>query len=411
LKTTKQSIKLTRPQSSVFVAQDRFRVLVCGRRFGKTFLAMTWLIHNALKFGGVHWYVAPSYVMAKSIAWRMLKELAGAQLKTKNESELYVEFANGGVLQLKGSENRDSLRGASLRSLVLDEFAYMAQETWTEVLRPATADQLAPVMFISTPSGWNWAKELYDYACDPKNQGWRAWQYTTIQGGNVSAEEVEAARRELPERIFRQEFEASFETLANRVYSSFDRSRHLRSDLARIQDVAELHIGMDFNVDPMTAVVGVKAGDQLHIVDEIVLPDSHTQEMASEIARRYPKHKIIMYPDPSGRARKTSARGKTDFSLLTDAGFRVVAPRQAPAIMDRVNEVQAAFVSGNNSTRLYVHPDCKELVRGLEGQTFRNGMPDKTSGLDHQLDALGYLVHGVLPLRRDIIFTGIGSAM
>jgi hypothetical protein len=403
-------VVLTRPQSRVWNAQCRFRTVVCGRRFGKTFLALTWLLSRAMSIPGQHWYAAPTYVAAKSIAWRLAKELAGNRYVKSNESELYLEFRNGGILSLKGAEKYDALRGNSLASLVLDEFAYMRQEVWTEVLRPATADRLAPVIFITSPAGWNWAKDLYDYAVSGKSKDWQGFTFTTAEGGNVSQEEIEAARNELPASTFRQEFLASFETLANRVYSNFDRFSNVDADLAQPTDARELLIGMDFNVDPMCAIVGVKVADQVHIVDEIKLPNSNTQEMAAEIKRRYPKHKIKVFPDPSGRARKTSAGGQTDFTLLTQAGFSVIAPRKAPPVRDRINQVQAALKNANGLSRLFFAPHCTEIIRGMEGQTWVNGEPDKSGGLDHMNDALGYLIHSVMPLRT-FAMKGVGSAV
>jgi len=388
-------------------------VLVCGRRFGKTFLALTWLAHNAMRDGGLHYYVAPSYVMAKQIAWRLLKELVGDYVVSKNEADLLVEFKNGGIVQLKGAENRDSLRGVSLSSACLDEFAFTAHEVWSEVIRPATSDRQAPVLFITSPAGWNWAKDLYDYAMTGGDKNWKAWTFTTADGGNVKQEEIESARRELPERTFKQEYLASFETLSNRVYSNFDRLAHVIADTASADDAKELYIGVDFNVDPMSAAVGIKVADQLHIVDEICLPNSNTQEMAAEIQRRYSKHTIRAYPDPAGRARKTSAAGGvTDFTLLHQAGFRVTAPKRHPAVADRINEVQALLQNASGERRLFVHPRCKELIKGLDGMTYKQGqsVPDKSLGLDHITDALGYLVHSEFPINKPVTRIDVGWA-
>lgn len=407
------SIRLTPPQSEVWAGDTRFKVLVCGRRFGKTFLAVTWLMRNALRDGGLHYYIAPSYVMAKQIAWRLLKQLAGAQAVKINEADLLIEFRNGGILQLKGAENRDSLRGVSLSSCVLDEFAFMSQEVWSEVIRPATSDRQAPVMFITSPAGWNWAKDIYDYARSGDDPNWQAWTFTTADGGNVKQEEIEAARRELPEKTFLQEYMASFETLSNRVYSYFDRVQSVRSDLASINDCSELYIGIDFNVDPISAVVGVKVADQLHIVDEILIRNSNTTELAEEIRRRYPKHRIRAYPDPAGRARKTSAAGGvTDFTILQKAGFAVIAPNAHPAVADRINEVQAMLKNASGERRLFIHPRCKETIRGLDGMTYKAGtsQPDKTLGLDHIADALGYLVHSEFPIVNAALSLKLGFA-
>lgn len=402
-------IKLTKPQTKVWKGDARFKVLVCGRRFGKTFLALTWLIHNAMKDGGLHYYVAPTYVAAKSIAWRLLKELVGDRVAYKNEAELLVEFPNGGVVQLKGAEKRDGLRGVSLSSACLDEFAFMAPEVWGEVIRPATSDRQAPVLFITSPAGWNWAKDLFDYAGSGKDGNWLAWQFTTADGGNVLPEEIEAAKRELPERTFRQEYLASFETLSNRVYSYFDRLANVTEKMPKADEHAELYVGIDFNVNPISAVVAIKAVDQLHVIDEVVIPNSNTTELAAEIKRRYPSHKIRAYPDPSGKARKTSAiGGVTDFTILEQAGFRVIAPKKAPAVSDRINEAQAMLCNTNGDRRLFVHPRCAELIKGLDGMTYKQGTsePDKSLGLDHVTDALGYLVHSEFPIRPKLASVG-----
>lgn len=407
-------IELTKPQAVVWSGKTRFKVLVCGRRFGKTFLAIVWLLFMAAQKKGLYYYVAPSYVMAKSIAWRLLKEIAQDHYQAKNESELFVELKNGSIIQLRGAENRDALRGVSLSACVLDEFAFMEHEVWSEVIRPATSDQKAPVLFITSPAGWNWAKDLYDYAISETDENWQAWTFTTAEGGNVDAEEIEAAKRELPERTFKQEYLASFETLSNRVYSNFDRKMHVSPDVASIEDFAELYIGMDFNVTPMSCVIGVKVSDQLHIVDEIAIENSNTTEMSHEIKRRYPKHRIRVYPDPAGRARKTSAAGGvTDFSILEQQGFNVIAPRKHPAIADRINEVQAMLVNANGDMRMFIHPKCKELIKCLDGQTYKKdtSQPDKSLGLDHLPDALGYLIHSEFPIIRPVTNISIGMVV
>jgi hypothetical protein len=399
------TIRLTKPQTRVWKSRARFKIISAGRRFGKSYLALTWLVNNALTLGGLNYYIAPSYVMGKQIAWRLLKELFGDHIKTKNESELFVEFENGSIVQIKGADNRDSLRGVSLSSVCLDEASFMVQEVWTEVIRPATSDKQAPVLFISSPSGWNWFKELYDYASLGEDINWQAWTFTTADGGNVKPEEIEAAKRELPIKTFNQEYLASFETLSNRVYSNFDRMHNVAESDPDLNDFPDLYIGIDFNVNPMSAIVGVKSADQLFLLDEIILPNSNTTELSAEIKRRYPKHKIRVYPDPSGRARKTSAAGGiTDFAILEQNGFSVIAPRAHPPVADRINEVQAMLQNANGQRRLFVSKKCKDMIKSLDGLVYKEktGAPDKDSGLDHITDALGYLVHSEFPILKPI---------
>ena len=177
----------------------------------------------------------------------------------------------------------------------------------------------------------------------------------------------------------------------------------MSADIATIDSVSELHIGVDFNIDPITASVAVKVSDQLHIVDELCIRNSNTTELSQEIKKRYPNHKIRAYPDPSGNARKTSAAGGvTDFTILEQHGFLVLAPNKAPAVADRINEVQAMLCNTDGERRLFIHPRCKELIKGLDGMTYKEGtsQPDKSLGLDHITDALGYQIHSLFPIQH-----------
>jgi len=212
---------LTVPQREVFDAPTRFKMLCSGRRFGKTYLCIAQLIDWATrKPNSLNWYVTANYRMAKQIAWRQLKVMVPPEICVKrNESDLSVELTNGSIIALKGAENPDTLRGVSLSTLIVDEAAYVKQDAWEMVLRPALSDQGGPAWFITTPAGLNWFHDLWEQAQDQED--WRTFSYTTVQGGNVPPEEIEAARRTLDERTFRQEYLASFETLAGRVYPDF----------------------------------------------------------------------------------------------------------------------------------------------------------------------------------------------
>jgi hypothetical protein len=259
-------------------------------------------------------------------------------------------------------------------------------------VRPMLADRQGRAIFTTTPAGHNWAYDLYMRGATGE-VGWKSWQYTTLDAGIVPADEVEAARRDLDPRIFRQEYEASFETLQGRVYSNFDRAANVRPDLS--DTGGELLVGMDFNVHPMSCVIAVRAADECHVLDALEVPSSNTEEVAAELRGRYPGRRIVVCPDPSGRARKSSAPvGQTDFTILERAGFAVRAGKTAPPVVDRINNVQAMLLAGNGRRRLHVHPKAHALVRALDGLTYKEGtsQPDKTLGLDHITDALGYLL-------------------
>src|SRR5258708_2571175 len=174
-------ISLKPPQSSVFTCENRLWVLAAGRRFGKTFLACTELVRAAFGPGRVAWYVAPTYKQAKRIAWKPLKSFTRPFWASQpNETDLRIELTTGGTIALRGADEYDSLRGEGLDFVVLDEFASMAPQAWTEVLRPALSDRLGRALFIGTPKGRNHFFKLFEACAEQKD--WAAFQYTTERG-------------------------------------------------------------------------------------------------------------------------------------------------------------------------------------------------------------------------------------
>lgn len=391
---------LSKPQQTIVGAPQRFKVVVAGRRFGKTHLAIRELCRHAKEPERTVWYVAPTYRQAKMITWKKLRkkliELRWA--KKINETELSIDLKNGSIISLKGADNYDSLRGIGLDFLCLDEFADIAAEAWYETLRPTLADREGGALFIGTPKGMNWAHDLYAMQEEFPDE-WRSFQYTTIEGGNVKPEEIEAARRTMDERTFRQEFMATFETFSGRIFYSFERAQNVKNYVGDIP--SELHIGCDFNVSPIVAVIAARQGDQLHIIDEIKMFSSNTDELVEEIKNRYPKNRIVVYPDPAGAQRRTSAGGKTDHIILRTAGFRVLAPSSHNAVRDGINAVNAKLRSSLGITTLFIDPRCKYVIECLEKHVYKEGtsIPDKDSGFDHMTDALRYMVDFLFPIK------------
>ena len=391
-------MKLTKPQDDIFFCETRFRAVVAGRRFGKTYLSTHELIRAALKAKNQNcWYVAPTYKAAKEIAWDMLIDaLPEGYITKKNESALSLILRNGSTISLKGAEKPDNLRGRALDFAVLDEFADMRPEAWYEVLRPSLSDRKGQSLFIGTPKGRNHFYDIWTRGTDGE-EGWQSFQYTTIEGGNVEEDEIEAARNDLDERTFQQEYEARFVNYQGIIYYAFSREESVQR--GALGD--ELHIGMDFNLDPMSAAVCVREGDIIHVVDEIVIYGSNTDEMADEIRQRYGDRRITIYPDPASKQRKTSAGGRTDLSILQNAGFAVKVRNSHPAIRDRINSVNSRLCSSRGERKLFVDSKCKQTIAGLERQTYKEGtsQPNK-DGYDHMNDALGYLVEYLYPIRK-----------
>lgn len=394
-------MKLTKPQDDIFFSDSRFRVVVAGRRFGKTFLSTYELLKHALQGQSRNcWYVAPTYKAAKEIAWNMLVDaIPDGYMTKKNETALSINLRNGSNIALKGAEKPDNLRGRALDFCVLDEFADMRPEAWHEVLRPSLSDRRGNALFIGTPKGRNHFYDLWTRGIDGQDS-WKSFQYTTIDGGNVDQEEIEAARNDLDSRTFQQEYEARFVNYSGIIYYSFSREESVKAYNGAAE---ELHIGMDFNVDPMSAVVCVRDGGTLHAIDEIVMYGSNTDEMVDEIKQRYEQKRITIYPDPASAQRKTSAGSRTDLNILQNAGFNVKVRTRHPAIRDRINAVNSRLLSSQQERRLFVTPNCKNVINSLERQTYKEGtsQPNKDDGFDHMNDALGYLIEYMFPIKKE----------
>ena len=393
-------MQLTLPQSEIFLCPSRFVSVVAGRRFGKTFLSTGKLLEQAIKAPNRNvWYVAPTYGAAKEIAWDMLIASIPPEYVSKtNETSLTLRLINGSVIALKGAEKPNNLRGRALDFVVLDEFADMRPEAWYEVLRPSLSDRQGGCLFIGTPKGRNHFYDIWGKGIDG-DDNWASFQYTTLQGGNVPEEEVAAARNDLDERTFQQEYEAAFVNYSGIIYYGFSREDSVR----KIEDNnSTLHIGLDFNIDPMSAVVCLRNGNTLLAIDEIVMFGSNTDEMVSEIRSRYGDRPVIIYPDPASRQRKTSAGGRTDLSILQNAGFSVKSKNSHALVRDCINAVNSRLLSSGGDRHLYIDPKCKQTIKGLERQTYKEGtsQPNK-DGFDHMNDALGYLVEYLFPVRTE----------
>ena len=392
---------LSQPQETIANNKSRFRVAVTGRRFGKTHVAMRELAKHASKPDQQVWYVAPSYRMAKGIVWdqfkNKLKELRW--IDQSNEAELKLRLKNGSVIHLKGADNPDSLRGVGLDFIILDEFQDITPETWTTVLRPTLSDKGGKAMFLGTPRGvGSFSHEMFTMA--KETDDWAAFTYTTLDGGNVPEEEIEQAKRDMDDKTFQQEYLATFNTYSGQVYYNFDREHSVK---AHNSAVHEIHVGIDFNVDPMSCSVAVIEGRTVYFIDEIVMKGSNTDEVCDELKRRYPNSRIIMYPDPAGRQRKTSAGGRTDISILQNAGFTVKVRNAHTPIRDRVNSVNAKLKNSNGERSLFVDPKCRQIITSLERMVYKPGTSviEKDGELDHMADAVGYLIDFLYPLRTD----------
>ncbi|WP_371877900.1 phage terminase large subunit [Shinella zoogloeoides] len=414
-------LKVHLGQKRVLQDPRRFRVIVAGRRWGKTQVCKIALIQAAAgKKNQLVWYVAPTYQMARDILWEDLKlSIPSKWVKRMNETRMTIRLVNGSTIMLKGADKPDSLRGVGISFLVMDEAQDVKEDTWEKVLRPTLATTGGRVIFIGTPKSFNWLYDKFqegqkgDTYKDEKGRtvvnAWKSWQFPTITSPFIPKKEIEQARRDMDEKSFRQEFEASFETMSGRVYYAFNRKEHV-GDFA-FNPHLPIMVGQDFNIDPMSSVIiQEQPNGEIWVVDECVLFGSNTQETADELARRYYRHmnSLRIYPDPAGNNR-SHGRGESDLDILREAGFKNIKfKRKHPAVADRVNSVNRLLKTAEGVIRLRVDRKCRHFINALEQTIYKPGTRevDKSAGVEHAADAFGYYADLEHPV-RDIKILGV----
>ena len=373
---------------------NRFKVLVWGRSLGKTVLSLMYLMKDPFQANERRWFITPTYRQGKMIVFPILRQMfqgfTGAKL---NESEMSVVFNNGAELAVKGADNEHNLRGVELTKCVMDEMAYIKPHVWEEIVYPMLATTQGCALFIGTPNGYDTMYDLYSRGqSDPD---WKSWQFKTIDGGFVPADEIAKAKKTMDPVRFRQEFEASFETTGNRAAWNFDRNIHVKK-------AAELSSykwwGCDFNVDYMSAVLACQYTDgTIHYYDEIRLKNSNTEEMARKMKAIEPN--IEVYPDPAGSARSTTSN-RSDHHILRDYGFVIRAKKAHPSHIDRLNALNRKLLDADGNVTMTVDHKCKYLIKDLEQvQRDKKGGIDKSQiELTHSLDACSYAIAYKFPV-------------
>ena len=404
-------------QVEIFDSTARFKVVVCGRRWGKTTLGTFMCLHTALK-GGRTWWVAPTYKLATE-GWSKLKPLAFA-LKDAGlnvdirEGDFMVRFPDLGPecgVEVRSSDTEGSLRGSGLDGVAFDEFAQARESAWTEELRPALIDHRGWALFIGTPRGHNWAERLHKRG--GKVDGWASWRKWSGDNPLLSAEELEGVKLELPEAVHGQEIMADFGSSQLQVYPDFDRELHKwKGPLPKFE---HFYCGLDFGGTTIGShkSAGLIAGYNNQLDALILLREF--EESGSNVAERQlqwmgeQEASLKMYQRSLGHraAGFTWTADKTQMAfiqIVRGTGFHIRPSVGGKAsVMNGIALVQRRLKFRENKARLYYidgltkFPDAIERYRFPE---FREG-ENKTQSQnplkvnDDTSDAFRYLVGGI----------------
>lgn len=375
---------LTSAQSQIASDKHRFRVVNCGRRFGKTTLAVLEMIAKAV-YGNNRQicYIAPTYQQARDIAWQELKKLCQPAINKVNESrlEIIVNTTKGGTssILLRGWESIETLRGQKFDFIVIDEIASMRNwaTNWQEVIRPTLTDVRGEVLFISTPKGFNHFYDLYNL--ESKDTDYKSFHFTTYDNEHIPADEIEKAKKELTEDRFAQEYNADFRKTEGLVYKEFDRNRHLFD--FEPGNISEYIGGIDFGFTNPAAVIHIKRDyDNNYWVTDEWYQTGRTEEQIADYVRSCGFNAV--YPDPEN---------PSAIAVLNTKGVNVCeVVKGKDSVQSGINRVRDLF----KRNKLKIHKNCGNIISELETYAY----PEKKDGKneyenpikenDHALDAL-----------------------
>jgi len=250
-------IELHTGQTPIWASPARFKVLACGRRFGKTELGKRLMLERAIS-GAQCWWLAPTYGMAGQV-WRDFKRILKPLNPYVDSQDRRIDLPDGGGITIRSTHTPDLLRGAGLDFAVLDEAAYMPDTVWPEVVRPMLMDRRGGAAFLSTPHGFNGFWALYQLGLDRSETEWESFHAPSSANPRLDPAEIEAIQRVTPERVFRAEYLAEFLDDANTVFR--DATVHATAPIAAVMREGVRYVaGCDWGrSNDYTAVVVIDA--------------------------------------------------------------------------------------------------------------------------------------------------------
>ena len=345
---------LTPSQKTIAKDKSRFRVINCGRRFGKTTLAVKEIAGKIAAGKERIAYIAPTYQQARDIAWEMLKkEFQGAEF---NESRLDIKVGKQ-IIQLKGWESIETLRGQKFDFIVIDEIAMVRNFFlhWQEVIRPTLTDTKGSVMFISTPKGFNHFYDLYNTV----DEDYKSFHFTSYDNPFLPKEEIDKARKEIPEDRFSQEYMADFRKASGLVYPEFNRELHVTTE--QPTKVNDILVGIDWGYkNPASVHRYRKDGDNHYWIDCEFYKTQRSTEQIVDFAKTLKPNSV--YPDPAEPDR---------VEIANQLGLNCM--EVSKEIEAGIDSVRALF----KQNRIHIHPDCVNLIWELETYHYPDKKPDQ----------------------------------
>lgn len=392
----------------------RFPLVPAGRRSGKTERFKRFLIKQAMKVPGLYYAAAPTYTQVKKIFWKDLKEfsLSFTHPRKPSESELIIYMPNGSEIHLIGLDRPERFEGIPWTGGGIDEFADVKPDAWQANIYPAlnTVDPRNPdyrawSWLLGVPDGLNHYYDLCQLAETGGDSQFQVFHWKSAE--ILPPDVIESAKRAMSAKQFRQEFEASFETATGRIYEDYSKANYTNRTIQPHEQLLWMH---DQNFTPLSSSIGVREGEALYLLDEIVLESATSRQSAIEFVEKYKSHKnkhVLLYGDPSGRngEKHGHASDYTDIeSVLRAEGWTVSRriERSHPAIKDRQNAVRGKVMTASGDISLFINPNTAPWShKGLATVQLQKGssfQEDQKNKYQHITTAIGYCIHYEWPI-------------
>lgn len=378
-------------QWDVINSDARFRVVACGRRWGKTMLSGALILQHATENArSLCMWVAPVYSQT-DIAFRMLVDHLPPDVAVVNRSEKSITLNNGSRILCKSADQPQNLRGFGVDFMVVDEAAFVKEDAWTGALRPTLSDTDGRALLISTFNGMNWFYKAFDMGRSTGNPEWASWRYTTLDNPYIKPSEVDEAKRSLPEAVFAQEFLASPISMqgavfpGNKVEDAIQRGVH-----AHTVPGLSTYAGLDWGYAAATAfeVCQEDVEGRIHWFDErtwVATQLDTRVDAVVELARKYRIEAI--YADAAGASENAKLLAALQEARLSTHLVRVPFGK-------RLNRGETAKDAGIKARRWYLEndleslgPEVMELIRTTRGYHYKENSEDVAKVDDHQVDA------------------------
>jgi hypothetical protein len=414
------SPRLNRPQARFLALEKKYRALVSGFGVGKTWGGAAGLCQHAWEWPKINaGYFAPTYAQIRDIFYPTIEEVAhdwGLTCDIHESNKEVHLYSNGNyrtTVLCRSMEKPGEIVGFKIGKGLIDELDVMKKDkaalAWRKIIARMryNVDGLSNgVDVTTTPEGFKFVYEQFVKA--PRDKPELQALYGLVQAStyenarNLPEDYIPSLRASYPPQLIEAYIRGQFVNLATgNVYPNFDRRLNHTSEA--IKDGEVLHVGMDFNVMNMTAVINViRGGLPMTLAELVKVRDTPT--MARLLKDRFGAHVIVIYPDASGKNTSSKNASESDLTILREAGFTIVVDDSNPAVKDRTNAVNAMILNEQGVRRWKINTDaCPVTTEAFEQQAYdKNGEPDKSTGHDHPPDAEGYFLVKRYPIVRPV---------